>query len=142
MNETVTLPAAGKLLGKGHQHPAMSTALHIAPNRDATEHRISADDIDPDHTDRLIPMQQQLGKMSLRALVWMTLIVNPKLAPRLEQHAAANVVVAGPVTCLHGRHQNVIRRVHVPVHWFMFLDSIPTGAAWLVSPGLAPPAPL
>src|SRR6476659_6136845 len=89
----------------------MSAALDIRTNRHPTQHRISTRDIDPDDTNRITTMEQQLGMISCRALVRTVLVVDAELSACLEQHVAANLVVVSPLTGFDRRHQRVVPRL-------------------------------
>ena len=92
----------------------MSVTLDIRANGHPTEKGNSSCDVDADDPNRIATMPQQLGMIAGRALVRTVLVVDAKQSSRLEQDAAANVVVRTPLVWFDRRNKRVIGRLQGP----------------------------
>src|SRR5262249_4688783 len=105
--------ATRELFDERNQRSTMSAPLNVSTDGDTAEHGVRARNIDPDDTNGLTMVQQQLGMISRRPVIGAVRVVDAECAAGLEQYLASKVVVLAPLLGSGRRHERVVVRLHV-----------------------------
>ena len=88
---------ARKRFSKREQYFAVASTLQILTNGNASKDSELTVDVDTDHSDRFVLVNQDLRIVARAILVWMIFIVDPEETAIFEEHLAANCVIGAPL---------------------------------------------